>query len=60
MNDIAKDLGASLPKQDEIDEAMKIIDANKDGKINFLEYKVRNLKYQFFLEICVNSVKGIK
>ena len=33
-------MGTSKPTQEEIDEAMKAIDINQDGKINFNEYKV--------------------
>ena len=34
-----------LPQQNEIDEAMNSIDLNKDGKINFAEYKVNYFQF---------------
>jgi len=49
---LAVDINIPKPTENEVNEAMKVIDSNKDGKINFEEYKVTQY-------ICIKHFKEI-
>eukprot|EP01016_Furgasonia_blochmanni_P016170 TRINITY_DN1920_c0_g1_i1.p1 TRINITY_DN1920_c0_g1~~TRINITY_DN1920_c0_g1_i1.p1 ORF type:complete len:163 (+),score=26.38 TRINITY_DN1920_c0_g1_i1:171-659(+) len=40
MLNVAKDIGVDNPSKDEVDEVLKEIDANSDGKISITEFEV--------------------
>jgi calmodulin len=40
MEDVAKDIGTERPSKDDVDEVLKELDENKDGKLSLDEFQV--------------------